>query len=379
VGTIALGVWALSALQAGRRGRPGPGELAAALLVPWLLGNVLLTRDGSVFAESRYWLFLVPFLCLTWGMAIAWLLARRRIWKKLAGGAILCAFLATYVVALPWNWRPETRRENWRAAARYIEAHAGPNDAILIHVDYVRTAFLRYYRGDQPVYFPFGGPVNDMEEIAPPLEGMSRFDTIWLVESHLEGVDDGRLVERWLGERYPLVTEQFPAGITLRAYAVRLFYPTLPSDVRPLDAELAPGMILAGCRLGEEEIAARDDVYHPPSGWLHVTLYWRRADAVRRHFFDNELPCRCAITHSQFSRHGEFFDCIRQGLRIFDRRQQTRLVRDHNFPAAGRIGGNQRPATGRRFKQAFRQALAMGREGRDVGAAPERGDVFDMP
>lgn len=276
VGAIALGVWVLSALQARRRGPPGPGELAAALLVPWLLGNVLLTRDGSVFAEPRYWLFLVPFLCLTWGMAIVWLLARRRIWKKLAGGAILCAFLATYVVALPWNWRPETRREDWRAAARYIETHAGPNDAILIHVDYVRMAFLRYYRGDQPVYFPFGGPVNNMEEIAPPLEGMSRFDTIWLVESHLEGVDDGRLVERWLGERYPLVTEQFPAGITLRAYAVRLFYPTLPSDVRPLDAELAPGMILAGCRLGEEEIAARDDVYHPPSGWLHVTLYWRR-------------------------------------------------------------------------------------------------------
>ncbi len=302
--------------EGGSRGEVGAG-LASALLVPWLLGNVLLARDVSVFAEPRYWLFLVPFLCMAWGVAIASLLQplrrsggvvppenpsfnfslpyqaekrRARARKKdlygggplraspnvLFGGFLMAVLLAIQMVALPWNWRPETRREDWRAAARYIEAHAGPNDAILVHVDYMRIPFLRYYRGDRPVYFPFGGRLDDPTQVAPPLEGMARFDTIWLVESHLEGVDDGRLVERWLSERYPLVTEQFPAGVTIRAYAVRLFFDDLPAGVRPVDEEVAPGLKLAGCRLGEEAVAARDDVYHPPSGWMHVTLYWQR-------------------------------------------------------------------------------------------------------
>jgi hypothetical protein len=301
-GAIALGV-ALTPPATPLQNRVGrmKAELAFALLVPWLLGNVLLTRDASVFAEPRYWLFLAPFLCMAWGMAIASLLrplggprekdGRRRMedesWSPsssfllsllnvLLGGVLTVMLLATSLVALPWNWRPETRREDWRAAARYIEAHAGPNDAILVHVDYMRFPFLRYYRGEQPVYFPFGSQLDDLAQVAPPLEGMARFDTIWLVESHLEGVDDGRLVERWLSARYPLVTEQFPAGIRVHAYAVRLFFEDLPPGVRPVGEEVAPGLKLAGCRLEEEVVAARDDVYHPPSGWVHVTLYWQR-------------------------------------------------------------------------------------------------------
>ncbi len=254
----------------------GRAELAVALVVPWLIGNLLLTRNAATFAEPRYWLFLVPFLCLAWGEAIAALVHRRRVGWMLLGGVILGVLVSASLVALPWNWRPETRREDWRAAARYIETHAGPNEAILIHVDYMRTAFLRYYRGSLPVYFPFGGRLEDMAQVAPPLEGMAIFDTIWLVESHLQGIDDQRLVERWLGERYPLVTEQFPAGIALRGYAVRLLYDAPPPEARRLDAAIAPGLRLVACRLAEEEVSARDDVYHPPSGWVHVTLYWQR-------------------------------------------------------------------------------------------------------
>ncbi|MCS7221619.1 MAG: glycosyltransferase family 39 protein [Anaerolineae bacterium] len=268
------------------RGKKGMGggartELASALLVPWLLGNVLLARDASAFAEPRYWLFLVPFLCIAWGAGITslWQHGRRPI-NLLAGSSLLAVLLAIQMVSLPWNWRPETRREDWRAAARYIETHAGPNDAVLVHVDYMRFPFLRYYRGQQPVYFPFSGPLDDPAQVAPPLEGMARFDTIWLVESHLEGVDNGRLVERWLSERYPLATEQFPAGIVVRAYAVRLFFDVLPPDAWLVSEEIAPGLTLAGCRLDEKVVAARDNVYHPPSGWVHVTLYWRRTGAV---------------------------------------------------------------------------------------------------
>lgn len=264
------------------RGR-GRGELTAALLVPCLIGNLLLARDARAFAEPRYWLFLVPFLCLTWAAAGVRLIANG--WptsravhagRNLLGGLLLIGLLAASLSALPWNWRPESRREDWRAAADYIARHAGPDDAILIHVDYVRRAFLRYYRGDLPIFFPFGGRLDDLSQVEPPLAGMGGFATIWLVESHLEGVDDGRLVEQWLGQRYPLLTEQFPAGIAVRAYAVRTVVERLPADAQPLEMELRPGLTLAGCRLAEAEVRAQDDVYHPPSGWVHVALYWRR-------------------------------------------------------------------------------------------------------
>ncbi|MCD6290297.1 MAG: glycosyltransferase family 39 protein [Anaerolineae bacterium] len=271
-GAVALAI----GLAPGGRGQTGRAELAIALAVPWLEGNLLLARDQAAFAEPRYWLFLVPFLCIAWALAVARLASWGKPGAYFLAGGVLSILVVTSLVALPWDWHPEKRREDWRAAARYIESHAGPNDAILIHVDYVRTAFLRYYRGDLPVYFPFGGPVRDMKAIAPPLEGMAKFDTIWLVESHLAGIDDDRLVERWLNEHYPLATEQFPAGITLRAYAVRLWFKELPPGVKSLSARLAPGVTLAGCHLGDEVVTAQDNVYHPPSGWVHVTLYWRR-------------------------------------------------------------------------------------------------------
>ena len=38
------------------------------------------------------------------------------------------------------------------------------------------------------------------------------------------------------------------------------------------------GLTLAACELLTPELSARDEVSHPPSGWVHVRLWWR-ADA----------------------------------------------------------------------------------------------------
>ncbi|GAB4516747.1 MAG: glycosyltransferase family 39 protein [Anaerolineae bacterium] len=276
VGIIA-GIIALAGAALSRQGR---WELGTGLLSPWLIGLILQASDASVFAEPRYWLFLAPLLCVAWGVGLARLTAWPSAPVRAAGRLSLMALAVVMLVAVPWNWRPETRREDWRAAARYIETHAGPRDAILVHVDYVKTAFLRYYRGDLPVYFPFGGPVRGFDDVAKPLEGLRDFEVVWLVESHLEGVDDGRWVERWLGDRYPLVTEQFPAGVTVRGYLVGWNAPTEPADVARIGRPLAPGVELVGCHIHEHAVSARDDVYHPPSGWVHVTAYWRRAGDV---------------------------------------------------------------------------------------------------
>jgi hypothetical protein len=150
---------------------------------------------------------------------------------------------------------------------------------------YLRRAFTF---DELPLYFPFGGALTpDQVEtsIAPPLQGIEQagFATLWLLQSHLEGIDDARLVEGWLAQRYPLVTEQYPAGIKLSAYAVQSLFGALPllppGAVRP-NAELAPGMTLAACELLTPEVAARDDQLHPPSGWVHLRLWWQTTGPV---------------------------------------------------------------------------------------------------
>ncbi|MCB0087574.1 MAG: hypothetical protein KDE54_06660, partial [Caldilineaceae bacterium] len=60
------------------------------------------------------------------------------------------------------------------------------------------------------------------------------------------------LVEGWLNAHYPLITEQFPAGVKLSGYALTSIYNELPplADGAPRpNAELAPGLTLAACEV----------------------------------------------------------------------------------------------------------------------------------
>jgi len=41
------------------------------------------------------------------------------------------------------------------------------------------------------------------------------------------------------------------------------------------DAELAPGLTLAACEILTPVVSAQDEAMHPPSGWVHVRLWWR--------------------------------------------------------------------------------------------------------
>lgn len=255
---------------------------------PLLIGNLLLARSASVFAEDRYFLFLAPFAL--WAVARgAVLLGQRERW---AGALTSVLTVAILTAALPHLWTPAMLRENWRAAARYIVEYqlASPalKGVVIAHVDYTRRPLDRYLRqglpADQlPLFFPYGGnltPEQIESVIAPPLQGIvdQGFATLWLTQSHLGGVDDERLVERWLNERFPLVTEQYPTGIKLSGYALQSRFDTLPelaAGAHYPAAELAPGLQLAACEVMTPELAARDEQLHPPSGWVHVRLWWQ--------------------------------------------------------------------------------------------------------
>ena len=255
--------------------------------VPLLIANLLLARSRSIFSEDRYLLFLAPFL-LTAAAAGAVRLTRylRPLgWTAAATAALVLA------AALPPLWTPARARENWRAAAEYIvndETHS-PNlpGAVVAHVDYTHLPLEWYIRkslsfDELPIFFPFGGtltPADIDTQIAPPLNGLVDFgaDTLWLTQSHLDGVDDQRLVEQWLTQHFPLITEQYPAGLKLSGYMLQSQYAELPA-LGPTAvysaAELQPGLRLAACEITTPAVSARNDDMHPPSGWVHVRLWW---------------------------------------------------------------------------------------------------------
>jgi hypothetical protein len=271
--------------------------LWAWLGAPLLVGNLLLARNDTVFAEDRYFLFLAPFAL--WASARGAVALGER-WRP-ALWLLGAAALVLLALALPRLWSPAMLREDWRAAANYIvdyqEASPGLPAAAVAHVDYTRTPLNWYLRKrisreELPVYFPFGGtlaPDAVEEAVAPPLRGIeeSGVGTLWLTQSHLDGIDDSRLVEGWLNGAYPLVTEQYPTGIKLTGYAVQHRFGALPGlapdAVRP-GAELAPGLVLAACEIVTPHVAARDERMHPPSGWVHVRLWWQAGGAIADYY-----------------------------------------------------------------------------------------------
>lgn len=261
--------------------------------IPLLIANLLLARSGSIFSEDRYLLFLAPFVL--WGIARG--IGVVGSWFKPVGwasGAIAVLLLAA---ALPPLWSPSHLREDWRAAARYIldyQAHSpGLPASVVTHVDYTHEALEWYVRQEQdfdslPIFFPFGGTLTpeDVETVvAPPLNGIVEFGskTLWLTQSHLDGVDDQRVVEGWLAQNFPLITEQYPAGIKLTGYSLQSRFDALPplSDAATYPAaELAPGIELAACEVVTPLVHAQDERMHPPSGWVHVRAWWRATAPV---------------------------------------------------------------------------------------------------
>jgi hypothetical protein len=264
---------------------------------PLLVGNLLLATSTTIFAEDRYFLFLAPFAL--WAIARGSVgLGQIRPWLGWGTGVTAVVLLAA---ALPHLWTPPLYRENWRAAAHYIadyqQASPGLPGAVVAHVDYTRRPLGRYLRprlseAELPIFFPFGGvlaPEQVDTQIAPPLQGIvdQGTATLWLVQSHLEGVDDGRLVEGWLNGHFPLVTEQYPTGIKVSGYALQSQFAALPAllpGAHTPAQELAPGLQLAACELLTPILAAQDEQLHPPSGWVHVRLWWQATGSIREDY-----------------------------------------------------------------------------------------------
>jgi hypothetical protein len=278
---LALGAIAVVGLVLPRaRARPASGRrwgteawrpnafLILLLLLPLLSAYVLSFRQ-QIFTVYYLIIIVAPFL-----LALACGVDRIASFQRGAGLGALLLVVGLLSYGLGHNWSLEYRKEEWRAAARYVAEHSRQGDGILCHVDYTRIPFGYYYRGDVPMFAPFGGPVGDGVDVAGTLEGLVEYDTVWLVQSHIELADPGRSVEGWLADSFPLVTEQYPPGIEVKGYAANYRLRRVPSTARGVDAVYEENIRLLAYELDDGPYSATDDTFHPPSGWIHVTLYW---------------------------------------------------------------------------------------------------------
>lgn len=222
--------------------------------------------------------FVVPLLALLAGAA---LLPKRALWRGMIAVSIVGLSGAGLVADFD-----RTLRDDWVAAARYIETHEQPGDVALVLPDWGGEAFRYHYHGTSPVTSLLPGVSADLDLgglLTPLVERRSR---VWLVLYQPLVTDPAGLVDSWFRARAVTLTEVFPSGIQVRLYDLNPLLAALPENARPLDAEFGGRLALRGVTLPLTQGTSRDSRLHPPSTWVYVELYWQSvqpgADAFPR-------------------------------------------------------------------------------------------------
>jgi hypothetical protein len=288
-------------------GPPQPSHpmLLVALLffTPPAMATILLFRNQVAFFGERYFIVSLPWLLIAVAAGAGNLATRlraiaatadHRSWLTRYLLPVTCYLLlatcyllpiAFTALPLPGQWSPPARKEAWRETASFLGIHARPEDAVLIHPDWTRFPLQYYFRGPGQTYAVFGS-VSDGTDLDGPLTSISdAHPVVWMVESHTGLADPKHRASAWLAARYPAVTELYPPGLAaVRAYAPGYLPDRLPDAAAPINAPFEGELRLVGYALPQTRVRATDDLFHPPSGWVHVTLFWIAESAPTQNY-----------------------------------------------------------------------------------------------
>lgn len=239
------------------------GWVAGNLIVPLLLVVILSQRQALLQPKLLVITTLAPLLLAMSLPRSAW---------------VVTLLIAAEVWGYAALWRPEAQHENWRAAGAYLTTHVGPHDIAVVHLYYYQEPLRFYYPG--LIVAPLGSRLATYDEVATGLAPYLDREVLWLAQSGTGYTDPDRLLETWLSQRYPLVTEQFPNRIVIKGFLLHpTGFPPLPGTL-PLEVNFDGGARVAGVWLDVQTLPARDIWLHPPSNWIHVTLYATPANYV---------------------------------------------------------------------------------------------------
>jgi hypothetical protein len=250
------------------------------LLLPFLIASLLLFRSELAFFGQRYFIVMVPWLLLLLALGsvgLGRMISGRG--RMMAVGRLIPSIILVALAAfhLPGQWTPFAAKEAWRQTVAYMTAHVHGADAVFIHPEWVRFPY-QYYAADMQTpgktYAAFFA-VDQTTDLDGPLTGVvANHPVVWLIQSHIDMPDPDRRVEGWFAARYPLVTELYPPGIILKAYAPGYQLEFVPPEAAPVDIRFAERLQLRGYEVIDRRLSPTEDLFHPPSNWIHVTLYW---------------------------------------------------------------------------------------------------------
>jgi mannosyltransferase len=222
------------------------GRLPETTLLLLYLGlPVGLTLTLFRPAYLKFLLIASPALCLL--LAVG--LAGGRAWRGLSWGGWLGAGLLVAAAWAPlkaYYTDPAVARDDYRGVARYLEAAAGPEDAIILNAAGQQEVFGYYYRGASPVYpLPRRRPLDPVATVTEleSILGRSRriFALYWATaESDPEGV-----IEGWLDGHAFKATDAWVGNVRLVSYAA----PLPAGDLLPTNVRLGDHVTLTGYQL----------------------------------------------------------------------------------------------------------------------------------
>jgi 4-amino-4-deoxy-L-arabinose transferase-like glycosyltransferase len=220
--------------------------LPATLLLLLYLGlPIALTLVLFKPAYLKFLLVASPALCLLLAAGLAGDPAEEGIsWGGWLGAGLIAA--AAWGPLNGYYHDPAVARDDYRGMARYLEAVAGPRDAILLNAPGQQEVFGYYYRGRAPVYpLPRQRPLDreaTVRELETMLAGSQRiFALYWAAdESDPKGV-----IESWLKQRTFKARDVWMGNVRLASYAA----PLPAADLPPADLRLGEHVRLTGYRL----------------------------------------------------------------------------------------------------------------------------------
>jgi mannosyltransferase len=251
------------------------GPIAGESAQAWLLGFGLLGLLGSLRFTRKIMLPIAVLFLLYLGLPIGLTLALfKPAYLKflLIASPALCLLLAAGLtgddsrLGIAWGgglvaglvavaaWGPlsayysdpAVARNDYRGMARYLEAVAGPHDAIILNAAGQQEVFGYYYRGDAPVYpLPRRRPLDPEATVAELRTILARSGRIFALYWATDESDPSGLIEGWLEQHAFKATDAWVGDVRLVSYAA----PIAAGELTPANISFGEHVTLIGYQL----------------------------------------------------------------------------------------------------------------------------------
>ena len=250
--------------------------IISMLIAPALLYWPLSARV-SVFTP-KYVIVCFPFFVLAMALGLD---AVRKLNRFIGAAALLGALSLFGWGTLRDLTQPAVQRENWRFVGEFLRRNAKPDDAVLVFADYAAPVLEHYYADGAAIIKFAGDPGNPAPMFDLAQQKANR--VLWLLLSHDQNAYPNHKLLDIAYARYPWAYAQYPSlgNIRLLGFTLRWRHDALPNDATPVQGGgFSNGLLLIGYHVDSTRLRATDHISHPPSNWIHVVTYWRRARAI---------------------------------------------------------------------------------------------------